>query len=164
MRTLRTASSLTSRNMSAAPPARTLMPFHYLGSCDVSQESGPTLLGSISSLSTISPSTSGGCDRLLQIPCHHTDIVWKCHFGLEQIGVPDFLPFETVVARVADLAQGLHLALYRNVSLSGKHILPFLARRDRILEMRVSDPRPQFRHGMFGLLVTIDVSMVRIPE
>src|SRR5262250_1396924 len=38
--TLRTARSLTSRNMSAAPPARTLMLIHYFGSCRVSQESG----------------------------------------------------------------------------------------------------------------------------
>src|SRR6266480_1590618 len=29
MRSLRTANSLTSRNMSLAPPARTLMPYHY---------------------------------------------------------------------------------------------------------------------------------------
>src|SRR5260221_697948 len=40
MRTLRTARSLTSRNISSAPPARTLMPIHYLGRRRVSQETG----------------------------------------------------------------------------------------------------------------------------
>src|SRR5208283_448070 len=41
MRTLRTARSLTSRNISSAPPARTLMPSHYFGTCGRCQETWP---------------------------------------------------------------------------------------------------------------------------
>src|SRR6516162_2869970 len=143
MRTLRTASSLTSRNISAAPPARTLMPFHYLGSLGVSQESGAASFGSISSLLTMSPSTSGGYHRLFEVGRHHPDVIGKRHFRFQQVGVPDLFPFETVKALIANLTQGLHLALHRDVALSREDVLPFLPCWNRVFEVCVPDPPSQ---------------------
>src|SRR5215472_12735368 len=164
MRTLRTASSLTSRNMSAAPPALTLMPFHYLGSLGVSQESGTVSCGVYRLCQPYLLVPSGGCERLLQVAGHYAHKIWKRHLGVEQVRVPDLFPFETVVALVANLAQGLHLALHRDVSFSREHVPPILPRRDRIFQMRVANPPPQLRHRVFGRFVAIDVGMVSVPE
>src|SRR5689334_2132634 len=43
MRSLRTANSFTSRNISSAPPARTLMLYHYSGGSAPSQGTRPQL-------------------------------------------------------------------------------------------------------------------------
>src|SRR5271154_7417570 len=47
MRSLRTARSLTSRNMSSAPPTPLFMPIYYLGSFAASQERQAGLGGSV---------------------------------------------------------------------------------------------------------------------
>src|SRR5271157_4402305 len=129
MCTLRTARSLTSRNISSAPPARTLMPFHYFGTSCLSQESGARLRVGL---------RRWGQGRLLvlerqpgstKIAADHLRVIREGDLRVLELGVPGFLPLEAEVALVAGLPERLNLPLDGDVPAACKHVFALLAVR-----------------------------------
>jgi ubiquinone/menaquinone biosynthesis C-methylase UbiE len=62
--------------------------------------------------------------RLAQIFPDDFDVIGKGDFGLEQIRVPHFFPFEAIKPGVINFDQRLNLPFHRDVTFSCEHIMP----------------------------------------
>src|SRR5437764_3605045 len=92
--------------------------------------------------------------RVVQIARHHSRVLCDRDLWLRDLGMPALLPLEAVVAPVANARERGHLPLHRDLARPREDVLAIVARRHRILEVRVSDVLAELRHRRFRLLST----------
>src|SRR5689334_3822348 len=92
----------------------------------------------------------------LEVAGHDARVVRECDLRLLDLRVPLLLPLETVEPTVAVAGEDLHLLLHRHLSRPTEDVAPIGARRNRVLQVAVLDPRAERLPGGGGLLMPGD--------
>src|SRR5215207_1109710 len=95
----------------------------------------------------------------------------RCHLGevrerdlrFVDLRMPALLPLQAVVALVARAGERLDLLLHRHLATSSQNVLPAVARRHRVLEVRVPDPAAELRYRRLRRLLG-DERVMGIPQ